>query len=98
MQQLREAAGYICDAGKRLRVFRQPAREPPEQIVPDRFPGSHPPSHGEFPRDAGKLHEFCFCFEDGFLRPLQQVVGQSEKRIAQSVTLPGQGGIRNGGK
>jgi hypothetical protein len=55
-----------------LRAFRQPACEPPELIV-----------HGAVSREApavhrvsslvmrAKLYGFCFCFEDGFLRPLQ---------------------------
>ena len=55
-----------------LRAFRQPAREPPELII-----------LGTVSREApavfrvsslvmrAKLYGFCFCLEDGFLRPMQ---------------------------
>jgi hypothetical protein len=46
-----------------------------------------------------KLYGFCFWLENGFLRPLQQVVGErDEDLIAQSATLAGQGGCKDGGK
>jgi hypothetical protein len=64
-----------------LRAFRQPAREPPELII-----------LGTVSRDAppvlrvtsivmrAKLYGFCFCFEDGFLGPMQ-VEDRSEEFI-----------------
>ncbi len=83
-----------------LRAFRQPAREPPELIVLGSVSREPPAVHRVSSLVMrAKLYGFCFCFEDGYLRPLQQVVeGQSEEFIAQSVTLPGRGGISNGGK
>ena len=82
-----------------LRAFRQPAREPPELIVLGTVSREAPAVHRVSSLVMrAKLYGFCFCYEDGFLRPLQQVEDQSEELIAQSVTLPGRGGISNGGK
>ena len=82
-----------------LRAFRQPAREPPKLIVLGTVSREAPAVHRVSSLVMrAKLYGFCFCYEDGFLRPLQQVEDQSEELIAQSVTLPGRGGISNGGK
>lgn len=82
-----------------LRAFRQPAREPPELMILGAVTREAPAVHRVSSLVMrAKLYGFCFCFEDGFLRPLQQVEDQSEELIAQSVTLPGRGGISNGSK
>jgi|ERR1700730_112860 len=77
-----------------LRAFRQPAREPPDLIIRGAVSREAPVVHrvNSLVMRA-KLYGLCFCFEDGFLRPLQQ-----EELIAQSVTLSGRGGISNGSK
>lgn len=66
-----------------LRGFRQPAREPPELIVLGAVSREIPAMHriSSLVMRA-KLYGFCFCFEDGFLRPLQQVTNRSEQFIA----------------
>jgi hypothetical protein len=80
-----------------LRAFRQPAREPPELMILGTVSREAPAVHRVSSLVMrAKLYGFCFCIEDRFLRPLQQVEDQSEEFIAQSVTLPGRGGIRNG--
>ena len=82
-----------------LRGFRQPAREPPEMIVLGTVSREIPAVHRVSSLAMrAKLYGFCFCFEDGFLRPLQQLSDRSEEFIAYELTQPGQGGIRNGGK
>jgi hypothetical protein len=82
-----------------LRSFRQPAREPPELIVLGTVSREAPAVHRVSSLVMrAKLYGFCFCYEDGFLRPLQQVEDQSEELTAQSVTLLGRGGISNGSK
>ena len=82
-----------------LRAFRQPAREPPELIVLGTVSREAPAVHRVSSLVMrAKLYGFCFCYEDGFLRPLQQVEDKSEELTAQSVTLLGRGGISNGGK
>ena len=82
-----------------LKVFRQPAREPPELMVLGTVSREAPAMHRVSSlMMRAKLYGFCFCIEDGFLRPLQQVEDQSDGFIAQSVTLRGRGGIRNGSK
>ena len=66
-----------------LRGFRQPAREPPEMIVLGTVSREIPDMHRVSSLVMrAKLHGFCFCFEDGFLRPLQQVANRSEQVIA----------------
>lgn len=82
-----------------LRAFRQPAREPPELVILGAVSRGAPDVQnvGSLVMRA-KLYGFCFCFEDGFLRPLQQDEEQSYEFITQSVTRPGQGGISNGSK
>jgi hypothetical protein len=82
-----------------LRAFRQPAREAPELVILGTVSRESPAVHRVSSLVMrAKLYGFCFCLEDGFLRPLQQVEEQSKELIAQSVTQPGQGGSRNGGK
>jgi hypothetical protein len=82
-----------------LWAFRQPASEPPDLIILGTVSRAAPAVHRVSSLVMrAKLYGFCFCIEDGFLRPLQQVGDQSEEFIAQSVTLPGRGGIRNGSK
>ena len=66
-----------------LRGFRQPAREPPEMIVLGTVSREIPDMHRVSSLVMrAKLHGFCFCCEDGFLRPLQQVANRSEQVIA----------------
>ena len=60
-----------------LRGFRQPAREPPEMIVLGTVSREMPAVHRVSSLVMrAKLYGFCFCFEDGFLRPLQQVTNR----------------------
>ena len=62
-----------------LRVFRQPAREPPELIILGTVSREAPAVHRVSSLVMrAKLYGFCFCFEDGFLRPLRQVMDRSE--------------------
>jgi hypothetical protein len=80
-----------------LRAFRQPAREPSELMILGTVSREAPVVHRVSSLVMrAKLYGFCFCIEDGFLRPLQQVEDRSEDLIAQSVTHSGQGGISNG--
>lgn len=66
-----------------LRGFRQPAREPPEMIILGTVSREMPAVHRVSSLVMrAKLYGFCFCFEDGFLRPLQQVTNRSEQFIA----------------
>lgn len=81
-----------------LRVFRQPAREPPELIVLGTV-GREPPYvlRVESIVMRAKLYGFCFCLEEGFLRPLA-AEERTEELITQQETLSGRGGIRHGSK
>jgi len=82
-----------------LRGFRQPAREPPELIVLGMVSREAPAVHRVSSLAMrAKLYGFCFCVEDGYLRPLQQIEDQGYEIIGQSGTLAGQGGISNGSK
>jgi hypothetical protein len=65
-----------------LRTFRQPAREPPEMIILGTVSRGMPAVHRVSSLVMrAKLYGFCFCFEDGFLRPLQ-VGDRSEEFIS----------------
>jgi hypothetical protein len=66
-----------------LRGFHQPAREPPKMIVLGMLSREIPAMHriSSLVMRA-KLYGFCFCFEDGMLRPLQQVANRTEQYIA----------------
>ncbi len=67
-----------------LRGFRQPARKPPELIVLGTVSREIPALHRVSSLVMrAKLYGFCFCFEDGILRPLQQVTNRSEQFIAR---------------
>ena len=67
-----------------LRGFRQPAREPPEMIILGTLSREIPAMHRVSSLVMrAKLYGFCFCLEDGFLRPLQQVKEQGGELIAQ---------------
>jgi hypothetical protein len=82
-----------------LRAFRQPAREPPDLIILGTTSREAPAVYRVSSLVMrAKMHGFCFSFEDGFLRPLQQVMDRNDELIAQSVTQPGRGGISNGSK
>jgi hypothetical protein len=73
-----------------LRAFRQPAREPPEMVILGTVSREAPAVHRVSSLlMRAKLYGFCFCYEDGFLRPLQQMNEQSEELTAQSMTLSG---------
>ncbi len=73
-----------------LRAFRQPVREPPELVILGAISREAPEVHRVCSLAMrAKLLGFCFCFEDGFLRPLQQVEEQSYEFITQSVTQVG---------
>jgi hypothetical protein len=73
-----------------LRAFRQPAREPPELMILGTVSREAPAVHRVSSLlMRAKLYGFCFCYEDGFLRPLQQLNDQSEELTAQSMTLSG---------
>jgi hypothetical protein len=55
-----------------LRAFRQPAREPPEMVILGTVSREMPAVHRVSSLVMrAKLFGFCFCFEDGLLRPLQ---------------------------
>jgi hypothetical protein len=55
-----------------LRAFREPAREPPEMIILGTVSREMPAVHRVSSLVMrAKLYGFCFCFEDGLLRPLQ---------------------------
>jgi hypothetical protein len=65
-----------------LRVFRQPAREAPEMIILGTVSREMPAVHRVSSLVMrAKLYGFCFCLEDGFLRPLQ-VGDRSEEFIS----------------
>ena len=65
-----------------LRAFRQPAREPPEMIILGTVSREMPAVHRVSSLVMrAKLYGFCFCLEDGFLRPLQ-VGDRSEEFIS----------------
>jgi len=82
-----------------LRVFRQPAREPAELVILGAVSREAPAVHRVSSLAMrAKLYGFCFCIEDGYLRPLQHLEEPSFEFIAQSTTPSGQGGIGNGGK
>ena len=71
-----------------LRAFRQPAREPPELMIQGAVSREAPVVHRVSSLVMrAKLYGLCFCFEDGFLRPLRQVEDQSED-IDSSVCDP----------
>ena len=64
-----------------LRAFRQPAREPPEMVILGTVSREMPAVHRVSSLVMrAKLYGFCFCFEDGLLRPLQ-VGDRSEEFI-----------------
>jgi hypothetical protein len=65
-----------------LRVFRQPAREPPEMVVLGTVSRELPEVHrvNSLVMRA-KLYGFCFSLEDGVLKPLQ-VGDRSEEFIS----------------
>lgn len=82
-----------------LRVFRQPAREQPELIILGTV-GREAPyvlRVGSIAMRA-KLYGFCFCLEEGFLRPLAVESQTEEQLITQQATLSGPGGVGYGGK
>jgi hypothetical protein len=55
-----------------LRAFRQPAHEPPEMIILGTVSREMPAVHRVCSMVMrAKLYGFCFCLEDGLLRPLQ---------------------------
>jgi hypothetical protein len=83
-----------------LRAFHQTDREPSELMILGTVSRESPDVHRVSSMAMrAKLYGFCFCLENGFLRPLQQVVEeQGEELLAQSVTLAGQGGCKDGGK
>jgi hypothetical protein len=55
-----------------LRAFRQPARKPPEMIILGTVSREMPAVHRVSSLVMrAKLYGFCFCLEDGLLRPLQ---------------------------
>ena len=64
-----------------LRAFRQPASEPPELVILGTVSREMPAVHRVSSLVMrAKLFGFCFCFEDGLLRPLQ-VGDRSEEFI-----------------
>ena len=66
-----------------LRAFRQPAREPPELMIQGAVSREAPVVHRVSSLVMrAKLYGLCFCFEDGFLRPVHQVEARSEELIA----------------
>jgi len=66
-----------------LRAFRQPGREPPELMILGTVSREAPAVHRVSSLVMrAKLYGFCFCFEDGFLRPVHQVEARSEELIA----------------
>ena len=82
-----------------LRAFRRPpAREPPELIILG-MAGREAPYVLRVASVAmrAKLYGFCFCLEEGFLRPLA-VEERTEEFIPQQKTLSGRGGIGYGSK
>src|SRR5260370_36757991 len=67
-----------------LRAFRQPAREPPDLILLGTASREAPAVHRVSSLVMrAKMYGFCFSFEDGFLRPLQQVMDRNDEVIAQ---------------
>jgi hypothetical protein len=65
-----------------LRVFRQPAREPPEMIILGTVSREMPEVHRVSSLVMrAKLYGFCFVLEDGFLRPMH-VGDRSEEFIS----------------
>jgi hypothetical protein len=65
-----------------LRALRQAAREPPEMIILGTVSREMPAVHRVSSLVMrAKLYGFCFCLEDGFLRPLQ-VGDRSEEFIS----------------
>jgi len=65
-----------------LRALRQAAREPPEMIILGTVSREMPAVHRVSSLVMrAKLYGFCFCIEDGFLRPLQ-VGDRSEEFIS----------------
>lgn len=81
-----------------LRVFRQPGREPPELIILGTVSRETPyMPRVESLAMRAKLYGFCFCLEEGLMRPLA-VEEQSEELITQHKTLSGRGGIGYGSK
>lgn len=66
-----------------LRGFRQPAREPPELAILGMVSRDMPDVQKVSSLVMrAKLFGFCFCLEDGLLRPLQQVEEPSTEFIA----------------
>jgi hypothetical protein len=66
-----------------LRAFRQPAREPPEMVILGTVSREMPAVHRVSSLVMrAKLYGFCFCLEDGLLRPLQ-VGDQTEEFITK---------------
>ncbi len=64
-----------------LRAFRPPASEPPELVILGTVSREMPAVHRVSSLVMrAKLFGFCFCFEDGLLRPLQ-VGDRSEEFI-----------------
>src|SRR2546430_59987 len=64
-----------------LRAFRQAVREPPEMLILGTVSREMPAVHRVSSLVMrAKLFGFCFCFEDGLLRPLQ-VADRSEEFI-----------------
>jgi hypothetical protein len=82
-----------------LRGFQHPDHESPALMILGTVCRDSPAVHrvGSMAMRA-KLYGFCFCLEDGFLRPLQHVEQQSDDLLDQLVTLAGQGGSKDGGK
>ncbi len=65
-----------------VRAFRQPAHEPPEMIILGTVSREMPVVHRVSSLVMrAKLYGFCFCFEEGFLRPLHQIEDHSEEYI-----------------
>lgn len=83
-----------------LRAFHQSNRKRLELMILGTVSRESPAVHRVSSMAMrAKLYGFCFWLENGFLRPLQQVVEeQGEESVAQSATLAGQGGCKDGGK
>jgi hypothetical protein len=83
-----------------LRAFHQSNRKRLELMILGTVSRESPAVHRVSSMAMrAKLYGFCFWLENGFLRPLQQVVEeQGEESVAQSATLAGQGGGKDGGK
>ncbi len=66
-----------------LRAFRRPASEPPELVILGTVSREMPAVHRVSSLVMrAKLYGFCFCLEDGLLRPLQ-VGDQTEEFITK---------------